>query len=186
MAKKPRRTSLILEEFTYLPPQSLPRLVLGIHYTRADFRSDIGGPRDYRFHRPRVWERLGHETGGIGQNQHYWLATTLTPTLVAAEGIRQLVRIYQGTSAGAFSAPPLHLLFRYRQDVKAFLGADVDFSHPLFEEGQLPVDVECAQRLTSDKLPPNLDDLIEWDSGMDRAAGSLNRWSLAILHQNSA
>lgn len=176
---KPRKFApLSTDQFSPLPDNAPPRLVLGIHYTADDFRSDLGGARNYRHLRGRDWSKLAHRAG---RRTHYWIATTLTPTPVATEGMRQLHDFYENSGVG-FNGATLDQLAEYRVKLRQYLGADANRSHALFAEGQLPIDLEHVKKLCTDTLPWNdLDELIEWDSGMERCRGAFGRWSAAVV-----
>jgi hypothetical protein len=73
----------------------------------------------------------------------------------------------------------------YRDNVKTFLSADCNLSYAGFAEGIYPIDVEYASQLALDKLPSDPDELIDWESGMERARGSIGRWSLVVLGKNA-
>lgn len=175
-----RVSSLRIEQFKPLSDDAAPCLLLGIHYTHADFRSDYGAARDYRFKRvgPR-WDKLTHRTGL--SRHHFWICTQLTPTVVAIEGMRQLQKYYHDSGIGAVSPATLDQLDEYRRKLRGWMGADANRSHSLFEEGLLPIDLEHLRRLTVDTFPAQLDDFIEWESGFERACNATTRWNLAVV-----
>lgn len=185
MSRKPHSKSpFTIEDFFYLPEPFLPALILGIYVPASSFRSDLDSSRDYHFKRGREWKKIAHQTAGLACHQHYIIGTILKPTDHALEGMRILSKKWLDTNVG-LGGGTLDELNEYRADLKRLFGADCNRSHRHFEEGFYGIDIEFARILTGEKLPwDDLDSLIEWKSGFDRAIGCINRWGLWVLGEN--
>ncbi len=183
-----RPTPLKQEDFKY-PDQlglRLPQLVLGIHIPQARFESDFP-PVAYRFKPGRKWLKIAHETAGEGKHVAFWNATLLTLRPGLQDGVDRLLRNWHGSSVGV-GGVRLCELRSYNDDLKRLFEVECDLSWPLFATGQYPIDTDHLDAMVN--VPPDiraghLDDLIDFDSGQDRARASLGRWSLAILARNS-
>lgn len=177
---KSRTPTLDIESFRYLAPTELPALLLGIHIPADHFREDSHHAHSYRFAGSRKWERVAHDGGGLsGERSHYWIATRLTILPEFATPLSYFLSEWTGRLT-----PSLDTLMAYRAGIKRYLaGADCNDSYPLLSSNHFPLDVEGALELVADSLPSvaQLDDLLVFDSGLDRARGSLNRWNAVIL-----
>lgn len=182
-----KRSFLKQEDFRYADALGLPlpQLVLGLHVAQNQFESDFA-PRDHRFKAGRKWLKIAHQAAGLACHQHYWVGTLLTPKdEKVAAGFVELSRNWLGSSTGV-GGVSLTELSTYAADLKRLFGVTCDKSYRLFEEAHYPVDVECLPLLAADDLDlAKLDELIAWDSGMERAFGALGRWNLCILGRNS-
>lgn len=179
MARK-KRPSLELEQFRYPDDLGLklPQLVLGIHVPVHQFQSDYP-PRDYAFQPGRKWLKLAHETAGFGRKPVYLVATVLASR--EAETLGGFASCWRGSNVGACE-PSLSTLNAYSDHLKRALKVACNESHHLLAEGLYPIDTCFLPDVATDAIDPTkLDDLIEWDSGAQRAAGCVGRWSLAIL-----
>lgn len=185
-SKTPESRRLSFASFNY--PEdlgwTLPSLVLAIPVPDDAFRDDADY-RGYRFKSGRTWHQLAHQTGGHACHQHYMHATLLTPLSADIQlRMNALSKQWYGTNAGVFG-PTLNELGSYRADLARLFGADCNVSYPSFEEGIYPIDTEHGAKLAADALPKDLDDLIEWKDGFQRACGCIGRWKLYVISQNS-
>jgi hypothetical protein len=172
---------LKVEDFKYYDQLglTLPQLILGIEVNPKSEYS-----RDYKFKPGRKWIKLAHQTAGHACNQRYLICTALQPKSVEVlQKMQQLANKWDGSQAGCWGNS-LDSLNEYRQDIKNLFGADCNFCHNDFEEGIYPIDIDFLIGLTDEKVPENLDDLVEWESGWDRSLGCLGRWKLFVLGEN--
>lgn len=89
-----------------------------------------------------------------------------------------------GSGIGAIGVTLVDVL-SYREDLQALIKGDCDRCFGGLAEGYYPIDVEYAPTLTAAAIPADPDDLIDWESGMERARGIIGRWRLAVLGRNS-
>lgn len=180
--KKKDRGELKLEDFKYHDSLglTLPQLVLGIE---VDPTSEYS--KDYKFKPGRKWIKLAHQTAGHACNQHYLICTVLQPKSVEVlQKMQQLANQWEDSQAGCWTNS-LETVLAYRASLKNLLGVDCNFCHKKFEGGIYPIDTEFLEKLTDEKFPKDLDDLIEWDSGWERGLGCIGRWGLFVLGPNS-
>lgn len=161
---------------------ALPQLILAIE---PDWRTlSQGDARDYQFKPSREWLKIEHQTGGHRCNQRLLIATLLTPkTSEIVKGITELARKWYDSQVGDHRS--LDSLIDYRTDLKELLGADCNLSYSKTEKGLYAIDLKFLSHLAVDALPKDLDDLIEFQSGWERAAGSIGRFGLYIMSKNS-
>jgi hypothetical protein len=177
---------LRLEDFRYADQLriALPQLALCIEVDRRSLSED-GDARDYQFKPGRTWHKLAHQTAGHACHQHYAHCTLLTPkTPAIGQALLSLTKIYEDSQLGCFGVS-LDSVVEYRGRLQSFVQADCNRVHQDLEEGWLPIDIEFLPQLAADKLPSDLDELIHWDSGFARFAGSLGRHRLVVIHENS-
>jgi hypothetical protein len=183
--KKKRNTDLEIEDFKYLSDLNLalPQLVLGIEFPKASFGSEY--QKTYKFKPNRQFHKIVHETRGMSRNQRYLIGTLLTPKPEFLKSIENLADDWFETGTGAVKDVSLSSINSYSKELKMTLKADCNSCWRSFEEAYYPIDAEYAHFLAVDLLPKNLDDLIDFDSGYERAIDSINRWKLVILGKNS-
>lgn len=163
----------------------LPQLVLGIKYEE--------GSLIYKFKPEYNFLDIQHQTSGNGCHQHYIQGKLLSVYPRYQERLKKIEEKWLESNTGVFGVS-LDEVLEYRRQIKSLFGSGVDcnFSYLDFEEGIYPLDVREAtlKKLTKDKLPKDLDDLIDWvamgkDNLMHRSLGSIGRWGLWILGENS-
>ena len=190
MPKKPvKQPTLKIEDFHYLDERavSLPQIVLGIKVHRECFSTDYP-PRKYTFvsGAPK-FQNIVHQTSGIGCGQFYVTGTFLQPK--SAEILSALKEIggrWADTSVGALRSPTIIEINEYEKDLQWYLGASANRTHRDLCEGLYPIDLEWLPRVAVGYPDlDHLDDLIEWDSGLSRAMGSVGRWGAWVLGTNS-
>lgn len=174
--KSARPGPLTVEDFRYADQQglALAALVLAVRVPDQAFeRPEL--QEALRFKPGRAWRRIAHNCG----TQTRWLhTTTLTPRLPASA--LAVVNDWAAKAPGSGAINLLHVL-DYREALWAHLRAECNESFTDLGRHYLPIDVSFVRQVAADDLPKDLDDLIEWDSGLQRAARAHNRWSLAIL-----
>lgn len=174
-----------VEKFKYVDQigLTLPLLVLGVRVKDWEFK-DEENARDYKFAKTRTWHRIVHQTAGLACHQKHLTGTIITPkTGEVAMGLSGIATEWYDSNVGIGGAS-LENILKYRESLLK-IGLDCNYSYPDFEEGFYPIDPEYARQISAEPLPSNLDDLIEWDSGLSRAIGSINRWGLWVLGPNS-
>ncbi len=183
-AKPAKQRPLTIEDFRYVEDLGvpLPQLILGIRIPPGAFNGDYP-LRTYSFKPGRTWLNLAHETAGTAKKQRCWFATLLTPKATVSLALRALCDSHVSGDLGAWGCS-LDELIEYRAKLKALLAVDCNQSHRFVEKGALPIDVEYVRRLVLDDLPTDLDELINWDSGIDRARNCVGRWDLTVLGPN--
>ncbi len=179
----PAPAALDLEDFRYADELGLvlPQLVLGIEIPKRGFDEDARMPQ---FKPGRTWTKLAHQTAGHACHQRYLICTGLSRKLGIVQGTVELNQKWLDSQAGCFGVS-LGTAVEYNADLHRLFGAGCNLSHRDFEEGFYPIDVEFLPWLASDILPKDLDELIEWRNGFERIAGSIGRWKLVILGENS-
>ena len=153
----------------------LPQLVLAAYYY---------DPNKIKFATPRKWLRIAHQTAGHGCHQQYMVGTILTMTHTAEEIARALNETWFESDCGVFGVT-MNELENYRAQLRGY-GLDCNLSYPKFEEAIYPIDLNDAvlKTLATDKLPKDLDDLLEFEGDMDKLCGMIGRWELFILGEN--
>ena len=156
-----------------------PALVLGIEARFDEWA------RDFKFSSARRWLKISHQAAGMACNQYRLYCTVLCPNSARIEAnMRNLSEKWFASNLGCFGVS-LNEIIQYRNDIRSFFNADCNVSYRSLQEGLYPIDVKFAGQLTNDKLPEDLDDLIQWDSGWSRSIGSIGRFGLYILGNNS-
>lgn len=184
-ASKTHPIPLRLEDFAYAEDLqiALPQLVLGIEISKRDLSEE--STFGYQFKPGRIWLKLVHQTAGHACHQRYLICTLLTPkSPKIAQGLAALDRKWIDSQAGCFGVS-LGQAVGYDADLRSLLGAGCNDSHHHFEEGFMPLDTRFVPEVAADTLPQDLDELIEWRNGFERMGGSIGRWRVAVLGQNS-
>ncbi len=160
----------------------LPALVLGIEVDPRNLNEE--SVRDYEFRPGRQWHKIEHQTAGHRCNQRYIVGSVLAPKNPDVTG-----SIYALTTKWFDSqisrGTTLDCLVEYREDLRRLFKADCNRSHGKLEEGVYPLDIEFLSQLAADVLPKDLDDLLVFETGWQRACGCIGRWGLYILSTNS-
>jgi len=140
----------------------------------------------YSFKPGRKWRLLDHQTAGVGCHHPWLFATRLTPKQKALVGMYAVAQEWFGSNVGCLG-PGLSEISRYNARLRRLFGTDCQLSYVHFEEGLYPIDAsrENMKRMAQDKLPADLDDLIEWPSETARFGGAFCRWTIVILGPNS-
>lgn len=160
---------LDIEQFSYLAPNELPALILGIHVPHDAFRPDSNRTVPTRFKRGREWRKIAHEG-------HFWIGTRVVPTTDALMRITAFARAWAGTTT------PLTLgkLNVYNDSLRRTVFANCDQSYSLLDSHQFPIDTVFLRDLTAEEFPADLDELVNWESGQQRAVCG-GKWNLVIL-----
>lgn len=131
------------------------------------------------------WVEFKHQTAGLACHQHTIVGILLSPRPKVREILGNLSREWLDSNAGWWSNS-LNVINEYEAWLQSRLGVSCENSYGLLEEGLYPIDAtsESLKKLTTTKLPADLDDLIKWPSDMDRVCGSLGRWKLFCIGDN--
>jgi hypothetical protein len=175
-------------EFDYLDTDlgiSLPQLVLGIEVRESDFnaKNDDWSCRRYDLKKGWKWLKIAHQTAGLACHQRYMLGILLQPKSVEVlQNMHNLSDRWLDSNAGVFGLS-MKEANEYSSDLKMLFEVDCNASWRDMEEAIYPIDctTENLAKLTSTKLPEDLDELVNWKDGWERAVGCVNRWSLRIL-----
>ena len=140
-----------------------------------------GRPRDLS-----MWSRVTHQGAGVGCTNFEVDAIILPLKPEVVDSITALTQRWYGTDVGALGKPSLRDINQYDADLRA-LGLSCNAAYPDFMEGVYPFDfsIDVLRQLTSVALPDDLDELVEFDTPLERAFGSFNAWSAYILGENS-
>jgi hypothetical protein len=161
------------ENCEFLNTSDLPALVLALdsQYTVKDTSG---------------WTLIKHQSAGHGCHQHLMYGKLLLPREGIQPKLKAINYTWYDSDAGIFGAC-LDDVLKYREQLNELLGVDCDRSYRDFEEAIYPIDctAENIRKLALDPVPDNLDQLIEFDSGVDRMKGLMGRWKLYILGENS-
>ena len=168
-------------DFSHYREDRLPKLVLAIVCRQAV----DGTMAKYNFKHNKRWKMVAHQTAGLACHQVYMYATELKPKEKFVTGIEDLTNYWLDSNVGVFGAT-LEELNTYNHQLKEAFDVDCNFSHGYFEEAIYPIDYtsENIKKLTNAKLPKQLDDLVEWESDLDKVFGGIGRWNLFILGEN--
>lgn len=161
-------------DFLFLADEDIPALVLAIN--------NDGWDEEYEFKEGRKWQKIQHQTAGYACHQHFLLGTILTP-----KDHRALHRLCKRYDDSCLAQPAsLEAILEYRSDLKELLDADCETSYWELEEGYYPIDAthENLQKLCTDELPGELDDLIKWRNDIQKLFGFIGRWRLYVLGDN--
>lgn len=164
----------------------LPALVLAIRVKESEF-DEPDTQRHYDFNPGRKWLRIHHQSGGMACHQHYLYATPIQPSNARIlGGMTAVARKWEGSQLGVGGAT-LAEAKDYQIDLETLLnGADCNTCHRELSEGLYPIDVYSLPRLTDERLPTDLDQLVDFRGGIwGRAIGCLGRWSCYCLAENS-
>jgi hypothetical protein len=176
--------------FGWPKKDDLPRIILGIVPPDYAFEEKPKYTwKEPRFGRSRIWQKIAHQTAGLSCHQRHIIGTILTPKSLEIEtAVKSLCDKWLDSNMGCFGLG-LAEANEYSNDLKRLFGKDVscESSWRHLEEAWYPVDCtkDALSVLTSDILPENLDDLIEWGNGWERAYGCINRWTLVFCGENS-
>lgn len=190
MPKKPiKQPTLKIEDFHYLDERavSMPQIVLGIKVYRECFSTDYPPRRHTFVNGAPKFQNIVHQTSGIGCGQFYVTGTFLQPkSAEILSALKEIEKKWLDSNIGALGGATLEQLNDYESDLQRLFGASANHSHRDFCEGLYPIDLRYLPRIAAEHPDmDHLDDLIEWDSGLSRAMGSVGRWGAWILGTNS-
>ncbi len=161
------------EKCEYIPDSKLPKLVLAVH-------------KNYNFNKKEGWEYIVHQTAGHMCANYHMIARELRPRKGLKEKIQEINDTWLESCSGMSRNPMLDDVLEYRKQLNELLGVDCSFSYDRFQEGLYPIDCdsESLNKLTSERFPKDLDNLIGWKDNLERCMGTIGRWNLYILGEN--
>ena len=170
--------------FDYLPDGDFPVLVLGITISKSF-------PRDFKGKPEKEWKHIAHQTGGHSCHQKYVFGTIVDVPTDIEQKMADLHGVYYDSQISQYCT--LGHLKHYERMLSAIFDdkASCDWSYYNFEEGFYPIDYSrdtLAALATPEymaTMPDDLDDLLIWESDLDKFCGCLGRWGLYILGENS-
>jgi hypothetical protein len=171
------KKSVEVLKFPFLRELDKPILVLAL-----DAEKQFKEPK---FKNGYKFEKIAHQCAGLGCHHRYFYIYRLEfKNNKVLENALNLHNLYFGTSLGCLG-PTLDDLVEYRKHLKSLLGVDCKYSWSDAEEAIYPIDIDWYRHLTKTKLPFNLDDILVFDTEWEKLCGSVNRWNLLILGENS-
>ncbi len=163
-----------------------PQLILGIRVPDTEF-TEPETQRTYQFKEGRKWFRISHRGAVTGGRPRRYHATILQPrNIVVRGGLGVLHHEWRGIAQGPYGGPTLLTANLYANRIHQLFGVHCDESYRELADGHYPIDLAsiglmAASALPANRLPADVDDLLNWDGGFQRANGALGRWSLAVL-----
>lgn len=151
----------------------LPLLVLTVNNGYGEFRD------------PDAWRMIEHQVGGHACMQFKQSCIILPLRETVRMPVLNLTKKWLNSCVGLMGAPTLSTANEYSSDL-ARLGLTCEWSYHDMKEGLYPIDTTAAslRDLTDSPLPDDLDDLLVFQSDMEKAFGSLGRWQAYILGEN--
>jgi hypothetical protein len=148
-------------KFSYFNSER-PYLVL---YTMAhkNWRADLHGENgDFEsmpnFKDKKNWVSIMHQTAGYACHSYYLHAQFIPPKLNIKEGLYyELLEKYNDSCISR--TPPLKTAVEYENLLKKYNLTSNDSYHYL-EEGFYPIDIDCLKKVTNQKFPEDLQNLI--------------------------
>ena len=159
-------------DFSPLPKEDLPGIYLGISYQKKEI-VDEGGVVFLRFIEKKRWRRVIH-------GNKFLLCTRLS---LRDKFDNSVANIFSDMSMAGFYGdnPSLFQISSYNDVLHKNLSAKCNKSFRDFSKGFYPIDIDYLSELSEEKFPKDLDEMVSWDSGFQRCAGSENRWGMWIL-----
>lgn len=165
-----------------------PFLVL---YAMANksYRTDLHGESESfqkmpAFVNPENWVSLMHQTAGYACHSYYIHAMFLAPTKKIREGLYQdILEKYNDSCIGRIAR--LKTAVEYEKLLNKY-DLSANESYEYLEEGFYPIDIDCIKKVTKDKIPNNLQELIQKPKKKEKLWSFLNyvHFGLAILGPN--
>jgi hypothetical protein len=160
------------ENCEFLNTHDLPALVLALdtQYTMKDTSG---------------WRLIKHYSAGHGCHSRLMYGKLLLPREEIKPKLHDIDYNWYDTDTGIFGTS-LDDVLKYRSQLNEILDVDCNQSYHHFEEAIYPIDCtpENIRKLAVDPVPDSLDQLIVFDSGVDRMLGVMGRWKLYILGDN--
>jgi hypothetical protein len=160
-----------MTNWSYIDSKDLPVLAL---CTKQD---DLNFKPEYNF---KPYE---HISSGYTCSTHKLFIKILNPTPNAQKLIEFLNKEYYH-SCFIEEHVPLDEIIKYQLHLKLF-DLDCVGSYINFQEAMYPIDCEYIHKLTTDDLPENLDDMVNWEKPINQMCGMVGRWKLYVLTENS-
>jgi hypothetical protein len=176
------------EEFFHLGTDE-PFLVL---YTLAnrksleDFHGEFstGFVKRPAFKKPNEWVNIMHQTAGYACHSYYIHAKFLKPKNYIKEDLyNELLEKYNDSCISRI--PRLKTAWEYETLLNKY-DLTANESYQYLEEGFYPIDIECLKKVTNEKFPKDLQDLIKKSKEKQKLWSFLNyvHFGIAILGPN--
>jgi hypothetical protein len=150
------------EEFYYLNTE-YPYLVVYAHanpYPQDDphceFYTLRGGKPNFKD--PKKWFNIMHQTAGYACHHYYIYARFLEPKKEIQPLLFELLKKYNDSCISR--NPSLSVAIEYQKLLKKYK-LDANYDYSFLEEGFYPIDIDCIDKVTSEKLPKDLQTLIK-------------------------
>ena len=140
---------------------------------------------DYKFNEPEKWLRITHQVAGHGCHQVNLLAMPLEPNEITMKLMLKLEETFFESDLGCLGLA-LQDVVSYNELLREY-GLHCEASFQELKEAVYPIDCteEHIRLLCKNKLPKNMDDLINWEENhLFRLLGCINRWHLFIIGNN--
>jgi hypothetical protein len=179
---------MLIKSSTFEPPFTLdesgndPVLILATKPGEALF-----GAQRWEFLPGREWFWVSHQAAGVGCHQPEFICTILRWRPTALDAFRQLAAEYEGSNLGIYETPKLTDLVGYSQRLSAIDGAlQCETTFRELEEAVYPIDFsQEALAVLSEDVIADFNALVRWASVTDKLVGSIGRWRLCVLAENS-
>lgn len=150
------------EKFHYLNTE-YPYLVLYTHaspHAQEDPHGELyalkGGRPDFKD--PEKWFNIMHQTAGYACHHYYIYAKFLEPKKEIQPLLFELLKKYNDSCISR--NPSLSVAIEYENLLKKYnLSANYDYTY--LEEGFYPIDLDFLSKVTSEKLPKDLQALVK-------------------------
>lgn len=176
------------DEFYHLDDDN-PRLVL-YTFCEDDGRSYRAGGRP-KFREEGKWHNIFHQTAGFACHHVYMYARFLKPLPNISIMMGELVEKYDESLIGRPAGLSDILVYAM---VLSRYGLCAERSYRYLEEGFYPIDIEDIGKVTDEKIPQNLQTLVERTEGKAKKAigaggwlgriGNLRQFGLAVVGPN--
>jgi len=152
----------VKEKFYYITSEH-PYLVLYAHanpYPKDDPHSEYytfrgGKPK---FKNPKDWYNIMHQTAGYACHHYYIYAKFLKPKKAIQPLLFELLEKYNDSCISR--NPSLETAIGYQKLLKKYK-LDCNYDYSYLEEGFYPIDIDYIDKVTSEKLPKDLQDLVQ-------------------------
>jgi thiol-disulfide isomerase/thioredoxin len=169
------------EKFFYINSES-PYLVLYTHanpYPQDDPHNEFytfrGGKPN--FVTPNQWYNIMHQTAGYACHHYYIYAKFLKPRKEMEPLLFQLLKKYNDSCIAR--NPNLETAKEYQNILKKY-GLDANYDYTYLEEGFYPIDIDYIEKVTSERLPKDLQKLIKTP---EKKQNKKDRQNWSFLHQ---
>lgn len=136
------------------------------------------------FTNPKEWVSIMHQTAGYACHSYYLHARFLKPKRSIQEALfPELLKKYNDSCISR--VPTLETAVGYQEILKKH-GLSANRSYEFLEEGFYPIDIDYLKRVTSEKLPSDLQELVKKPKKKEKLWSFLNyvHFGLAILGPN--
>jgi len=130
---------------------------------------------------PKKWVKLYHQTAGYACLHMAMWARFLKPKPEISKLMESLAKDWY--ECCVYPSASLETINEYETLLGKY-GLSCNRSHPNLQEGFYPIDIECLTKVTAERFPKNLKDLVIYDKNDKWAKLWGPRLGLAILTEN--